>query len=91
MAEAEAEAVVAVGARAARLPPREARSEPVVAVVAVSPTFAETDWPEMSLCEPSGVCTRHAAFSGVVSAHAGSWTRRSRPDQPPPYAEANAE
>jgi hypothetical protein len=54
-------------------------------------TLAETAWPEMSLCESRGVSTRHAAFFGVVRAHAGSWTNRRRPDQPPPYADANDE
>ncbi|MGW3558138.1 hypothetical protein ACWDNT_12335 [Streptomyces sp. NPDC000963] len=34
----------------------------------------------------SGVCSRHSAFSGVVSAHAGNVTRRRRDAQPAPYA-----
>ncbi|WP_241740847.1 hypothetical protein [Streptomyces sp. L2] len=35
-------------------------------------TLADTDWCSMSLPEASGVCLRQRAFSGVVSAHAGS-------------------
>ena len=54
-------------------------------------TSAETVCSAVLLSVVNGVRVRQAAFSGVVSAHSGSRTSPSRPDQPPPYADANPE
>ena len=48
------------------------------AAFAENVSCAETALPEASFDERSGICLRHAANRGVLNAHAGSWTRRSR-------------
>jgi hypothetical protein len=61
------------------VPPPEARS-----------TTPDTDADDLSLRPPAtGVCTRHAATRGVLNAHAGNDTKRSRSEYPPPDAWAN--
>jgi len=54
-------------------------------------TVAVTWWCVASLAEARGVRVRQRGVFGVVRAQAGSWTRRRRVAQSPPYASLNAE
>src|SRR5262249_14533900 len=66
-------------------------SAEVAAAAAGTATVAETDFAAASLRETaSGGWTCHAGTCGVVSAQAGSWTRRRRLDQSAPKASAKA-
>lgn len=58
---------------------------------AVARRVAVSCWVAGSLTDSRSVCCWQAGSWGVVSAHAGSATRRSRLPNPPPTADANPE
>ncbi|MFE2645840.1 hypothetical protein ACFXDO_25210 [Streptomyces nigra] len=69
------------------VPDSAARAITVGVALAATAVRAVTVCALASLSDATGVVVRQAAFSGVVSTHAGSFTRPSRVAQLPPTAE----